>query len=86
MCTSQRPEHGADAGPIDGWVNDQPIYSDGTVGEPIDRFDQSCDLCGRIAWDGSLRAETHAGTTLWKCAACREQSDARFLRMTGGAA
>lgn len=51
--------------------------------EPTDPFDQSCDLCGRIAWDRSLRPETHGGSTLWKCAACRQRDQERYERFVG---
>lgn len=41
-------------------------------------FDSTCDMCGRTVWDGSLRPEHMAGSTLWKCAVCRARDQQRY--------
>jgi hypothetical protein len=66
-----QPEHGADSAE--------------SLAESLDPRDTSCDLCNRVIWDGSLRAETLAGTTLWRCGTCRERTAARYAAMTEAA-
>ena len=46
--------------------------------EWVDPQDMSCDMCGRTIYDGSLRPEVHAGSTLWKCGGCRERDRQRW--------
>jgi len=59
-----QPEHGADSAE--------------SLAESLDPRDTSCDLCNRVIWDGSLRAESHGGSVLWKCAACRTRDQKRY--------
>jgi len=50
--------------------------------EPVDYRDMFCGLCNLTVWDGSLRAETMAGTVIWVCGACRRRNEARYAAMT----
>lgn len=57
----------------------------GADSEPLDARDTFCDLCARTIRDGSLRAETLGGSTLWTCGDCRARARARYASMVGDA-
>lgn len=57
----------------------------GADSEPVDRFDASCDYCGKTVYSGQIRPVTLGRSTSWLCDSCHDRQQAQYDEMVGWA-
>ena len=66
MCSSQRPENGADSELV----------------ERADPRDSTCDYCGRMVFGGGIRPVSIGTSISWLCDACHDRQEQQYQEMT----